>query len=249
MSEDKKKVLTMQGGKASWQKMTGGVDLDGLSGGQLFVREASEEIIASYELGSYEPQVQNDGEQLYYNFQDYTGPALVEGTKYRVKIFEQTWDVVAEKVTLLYGESPMELVIVGNPGLDPASCEHFGWEDNGLPFCITNANGTLRLGVRAAEFASVTVGGDPADNSFVVWEVHDKELVSWPVLVLNTNDGTTLYDEENNQITDFTEIINWFMLGRTVMLNDIKDSSTTYSTLVAARQGLLLFGTRSIAQP
>lgn len=245
MSEDKKKVLTMQGGKASWQKMTGGVDLDGLSGGQLFVREASEEIIASYDLGSYEPQVQGDGEVLIYAFQGYTGPALVEGTKYRVKIFEQTWDVVAEKVTLPNDGNPIEFAVIGNPWI----CDQEDFQDNGLPFCSTVIGSALALYVRAAEFASVTVGGDPADNSFVVWEVHDKELVSWPVLMLNTNDGTTLYDEEDNQITDFTEIRNWFMLGRTVMLNDIADSSTTYSTLVAVRQGTLLFGTRSIAQP
>lgn len=245
MSEDKKKVLTMQGGKASWQKMTGGVDLDGLSGGQLFVREASEEIIASYELESYEPQVQGDGEVLIYAFQGYTGPALVEGTKYRVKIFEQTWDVVAEKVTFLSDGNPIEFAVIGNPWI----CDQEDFQDNGLPFCSVVLGSTLALYVRAAEFVSVTVGDNPAAKSFVVWEVHDKELVSWPVLILHSNDGTTLRDEEDNQITDFTEIINWFMLGRTVMLKDISGSSTTYSTLVAVSQGTLMFGTREIDQP
>lgn len=239
MSEGIQKVLTMSGGKSAWRKMTGGIDLDGLSGGQLFVREASEELIFSEDLGSVEPEVQGDGELLAYTFRGYSGPALAEGTRYRIKIFEQTWDVVAEKVPFPNGDNPVELAVIGNPGLDP----RYGLQDNGLPFFFTTLGSILLLEVRAAEFASVTAGEDPASQTFVVWEVHDKELVSLPVVMLFTEDGTTLTDAEGNQITDFTEIVDWFAQGRTVMLKrNTSSAAAVYSPLAIASYSSITFG-------
>lgn len=220
MSEDSRKVLTMAGGRASWQEMTGGLDLDNLSGGQLFVREASEEIIASYALESHQPIAGEDG-TLIYSFDDFAGPAIAAGTKYRVKLFEQTWEVVAEPVS---GDD-LTLPLIGNPGLQEKYREAYGWEDNGLPFFILDIGGNLILAVRAADFTQVTAGSNPANRNFVVWEVRDKELVCLPVVRMVASTSGSGFDDSSD-IKTAAELRAAIDNGQTVLVK--KGTEGTY---------------------
>lgn len=232
MSEKSKgNVLVMSGGKTRWtpgEKILGGVDLEKLSEGQLFVLPEGEELI-----GSADSYTRIDDAGIEMGILGLDTDAFANAGEVLVAVNGSVWPAAAVNKTEF---DDIIVYWVGNPALSE-NLNIIDQPDNGLPFFV----GLVPSGAIACVDPERLYGNpnekETQTNWLEVYTVTSKRLAGLKALLLaaveETSGSCRYIDWNNSEVKTPEEVYYWLSMGRPVWIDGSFIGGSLFGQVIA----------------